>query len=290
MGLSIVYLNGQYIPLEQASVSVLDRGFLFGDGIYEVIPFFAGRLFRFHEHIVRLQRSLQEVGIIINKSEDEWQSLIHEVVKKNHIPHGSVYLQITRGIDDTRQHLFSDNMSATIFAMVSELPPEKNHDQEKGIHVMSMQDFRWKRCDIKATTLLANCMAKQEAKRKQCDEVIFINEGYAVEGASSNLFIVKNDIIKTPPESECILTGVTRNLVIELTQKQDLQCQEDHVTLNDVYQADEVWLTSSTKEIRPVIQVDEQVIGKGVPGNLWKKAMMLYTDFKHSLYRGEFHE
>jgi D-alanine transaminase len=275
------------MPLEQASISVMDRGFLFGDGVYEVIPVYGGHLFRFSQHIARLQRSLTEIGITPFYSESQWRELCQQLLAENHSLDCSLYLQITRGVMEQRDHRFPTDPTPTVFARLSPLPAMQQRPSAKGIKLLSLEDIRWQRCDIKAITLLANCMARQAAENAGADEALFVRDGYAIEGSASNVFMVREGEILTAPKSNRILGGITRDLVLEIAQAHQMPVRETLVTLEELKQADEVWITSSTREIQPVWYIDNVAIAAAKTGPIWHQMIEYYMDFKQKLYRGE---
>jgi len=279
----MVYLNGDMLPIEEAKISVLDRGFLLGDGIYEVIPAYGGKLFRFQQHLDRLQSSLDAVRIPNPHNTDEWQAILQHLVDENGTDDQSVYLQVTRGVAAKRDHTFPHDVSPTVFAMSNPIPPVSNDILEQGVSAITLDDIRWKRCDIKAITLLANVILKQEAYDAGAVEAILIKDGYALEGAASNLFIVQNNVIVTQPKGPQLLPGVTRDLVLELAAKHGLDYQERSIQEQELHSADEVWLTSSTKEILPVSQLNDSPVGDGNPGPVWKKISEMYRQYKVEL-------
>ncbi len=285
--MNTVYLNGQYLPLEEASISVMDRGFLFGDGIYEVIPCYAGQLFRFEQHIERLNRSLRAIDLRLDYSLDEWRNTLLTLTQRNHVTQCSVYLQVTRGVYQTRDHRWPEQITPTVFARLSPLPESSQRPSSQGIKLKTVEDIRWKRCDIKAITLLANCIARQEAEKHHADEALFVNDGYAIEGSASNVFIVSNGVLKTAPKSEKILGGITRDLVLEIARENQIPCDETLFTLSELKQAEEVWVTSSTREIQPVWWVDEFAVNQAKTGKVWFSMIEHYMAFKEKLYRGE---
>jgi len=284
--MEIVALNGALLPLEQASVSVMDRGFLFGDGVYEVIPCYAGQLFRWEQHLTRLKYSLQETRISVPFTDEEWKHHLERVINANDIKNCSVYLQVTRGVQSVRDHRFQHIDKPTIFIRVTPLPDVDEKPSAAGKTMFSVDDIRWKRCDIKAITLLANCLARQEAEEAGADEALMIHDGYAIEGSASNVFMIKNDELFTPPKSPKILGGITRDLVVELAKSKGLKVTEQVFTLEELMLADEVWITSSTREIQPVVKIDHQTIGSGVAGPIFAKMSEWYVEFKRELYAG----
>jgi D-alanine transaminase len=275
------------MPLEQASISVMDRGFLFGDGVYEVIPVFGGHLFRFTQHIARLQRSLSEIGIDPFYSEQQWLELCQQLLANNSCTNGSLYLQVTRGVMEQRDHRFPKHPQPTVFARISPLPKVNDRPSAQGVRLLSVEDIRWQRCDIKAITLLANCMARQAAENAGADEALFVRDGYAIEGSASNVFMVQRGEIMTAPKSPRILGGVTRDLVLEIAHEHQMPVRETCFTLEQLKQADEVWITSSTREIQPVWYLDDVAIANAKTGPIWYQMIEYYMDFKQKLYRGE---
>lgn len=283
MSTQLVYLNGEYLPLDQAKVSVLDRGFIFGDGIYEVIPAYAGKALRFEHHMQRLQRSLDAVRITNPLSNEQWQEIIDKLVAATGPQDQSVYLHITRGVAQ-RDHSFPHNSEHTVFAMSNILHTVKPKLLKTGITAVTLDDIRWQYCNIKSISLLPNILLRQQAVDKGAAEAILIRDGNVTEGAASNVFIVSNGVIKTPPKDQKILPGITRDLVVELAQVHNMPCQETTISEQEFFTADEIWLTSSTKEVLPVTQVNEQQIADGKPGRIWQEMYQKYQDFKHSLH------
>ncbi len=277
-----VFLNGKFLPESQAHVSVLDRGFIFGDGIYEVIPVYGGKLFRFTEHLSRLQNSLDAIRITNPLSSAEWEKMLTELIHLNNDGDQSLYLQITRG-SAKRDHAIPENPTPTVFAMCNELKPLAAEIISEGVAAITIDDIRWSRCHIKATSLLPNILLRQEALDQGAAEAILIRDGQATEGAASNLFAVIDGIITTPPKGPMLLPGITRDLVLELAKNNGLSCQEKTISLAELQQADEIWLTSSTKEILSVTQLDGQPIKNGKPGPLYQRLLTLYQDYKQTL-------
>jgi D-alanine transaminase len=285
--MSVAYLNNTFLPLEDAHISVMDRGFLFGDGVYEVIPVYAGKLFRLDHHLKRLRNSLDAVRIENPLSNKDWESMLTELVKRNEEPELAIYLQVTRGVAAKRDHAFPPECKPTVFAMSSSMPPPVDIDKVSGITAVTLPDIRWKLCNIKAITLLPNVLLRQQAIDADAAEAILIKNGYAVEGAASNVFIVKNGILITPPKGPTLLPGITRDLVIELAANHAIPYREAAISESELFSADEIWLTSSTREISPVTLLDETVISNGVPGPLWQHMIRLYQDCTSAIRRGE---
>ncbi|HIB97752.1 MAG TPA: D-amino-acid transaminase [Candidatus Thioglobus sp.] len=276
----MVYLNGEFIPKEQAQVSVMDRGFLFGDGVYEVIPVYSGKIFRLDEHLERLQNSLNSVQINNPYSPQQWHEILHELLSFSSESNQSLYLQISRGADVSRKHSF-DSLSPTVFIESSSLTPKTRAELEIGYRAMSQPDFRWQRCDIKSTSLLANIMYSQQAKQNQVEEVILHRDQLITEGATSNVFIVKDNVLFTHPTGDHILSGITRDLVLESAKHCHLSIDESALTLTELLSADEVWISSSTREVMPIVQVDNQLINNGVIGKYWPQVYDYYQGLKH---------
>jgi D-alanine transaminase len=285
--MSIVYLNGEFLPVERAQVSVMDRGFIFGDGVYEVIPVYGGRLFRLDQHLQRLARSLAEIRLANPLSGDAWRQCLQEVVRRNGAGDQSVYVQITRGVAP-RDHAFPMEVKPTVYAASSPLKPLTADLAEHGVAAVSLPDIRWQRCDIKAITLLPNILLRQQAIDQGAVEAILVRDGQVNEGAASNVFIVKAGILITPPKGPFLLPGITRDLVLELAAVHGIAHREATLTPQDLALAEEVWLTSSTREILPVTRLDQRPVGNGKPGQLWRRMISLYQDYKQSVReRGE---
>ena len=253
------YLNDQFIPKEEVKISPFDRGFLFGDAVYEVIPVYKSGPFLLDEHLRRLETSLTKVNIQKPKKWNQLVEILKELIKRNSFNSQYLYLQISRGQEDTRNHTPSTTIEPTLFIFSAEFAvnPFRKDFRKSGLIVITKEDLRWQRCDIKAVTLLANITELFEAKDLGADEVIFHEGKRVTEGASSNVFAVLNKKIVTPPLSNKILPGVTRNYVITLIKDLNLDFEEQDLTIKDLYEAHEIWLTSSTKEIQPISKIDE---------------------------------
>ncbi|MBD3670534.1 MAG: D-amino acid aminotransferase [Gammaproteobacteria bacterium] len=281
----LCYLNGEYGPLSQAKISVLDRGFIFGDGVYEVIPVYAGRPFRLPHHLARLQNSLDAIRIDNPLSEPEWDKVIQHITKTNGDGDQSVYVQVTRGVA-RRDHSFPDNTPPTVFVMSSELVAPSRDQVEQGIEAITLQDIRWLNCHIKAISLLPNVLFRQAAIDAGANEAILLREGQATEGAASNLFLVKDGVIITPPKSSKLLPGITRDLMVEMAHQHGLPLQERDIDEAELRGADEIWITSSTKEVMPVLRLDGEPVGTGTPGPFWQTVYELYQGLKQDLRSG----
>lgn len=274
---SIVYLNGEFLPLKDAKVSVLDRGFLFGDGVYEVVPVYGGRPLRLDEHMERLSNSLRGIRMAPPLSVAEWSAVFSRLIQGGHDQ--SIYLQVTRGVAPKRDHAIPPDIAPTVFAMCTPIAPLP----VSGIKAATVDDIRWQWCHIKAITLLSNVLLRQEAVDRGCAEAILIRDGHAVEGAASNLFVLVDGVLITPPKSNELLPGITRDLVLELAVQRGIPALERRITLDELKAAPEVWLTSSTREIMPVVELDGARVGEGVPGPLWHRMQAWYQDYKETL-------
>ena len=283
---NLVYLNGKFIPADEASVSVLDRGFMFGDGVYEVIPVYSGKAFAVQEHLDRLQRSLDAVEIKNPLNIDKWKEVIDQLIDKNTAKQDAmIYLQLTRGVMQKRDHVFSRDMQPTILIMCQ---PQSYPSQDKnttGIKVITRDDNRWADCYIKSINLLPNVLLKQDAADHDAVESILIRDGLVIEGSASNLFIVKDDEIRTPPISRHMLGGITREVILKICSDEKIVAREIVVTEDDLHDADEVWITSSTKEIVPVTILNQHKVGNGLPGPKWLQLIELYQQFKQTVMR-----
>ncbi len=279
--MSVVYLNGKFERADQAKVSVFDRGFLFGDGVYEVIPAYHRRLFRLDEHLERLQRSLDEIRLKNPYSTAQWKTCLEALIQKNTFSQLSIYLQVTRGVAE-RDHAFPKQVQPTIFAMVNEMVPLDRTYYEQGVAAITLNDNRWSRCHIKAISLLPNILLRQQAIDQNAAEAILIRDNKVTEGAASNVFAVIDGQLITPPKSVHLLPGITRDLIVELGEKNGISLIEKDFSLLDMQTADEIWLASSTKEILPVTQLDDKPVGNGQPGDVWRNMSEIYRRFKNT--------
>ena len=276
---STCYLDGTYVPLADAKVSVLDRGFIFGDGIYEVIPVFGRRPLRFAQHLVRLERSLAAVGIAPPLTHAQWGGVLETLLSTASGEDFTFYLQVTRGVAP-RNHQPPGGMSPTVFAM---LTPLATVDPAVTVTAITHEDFRWQRCDIKSTSLLANVLLRQTATAAGAAEAILVRDGQVTEGAASNVFVVVDGRLRTPALSRHLLPGVTRDLLIELLAGTADAVLETDVTLAELRHADEIFLTSSGRELAAVSHLDGVTVGDGAPGPVFRRAVARYAAFK----RGE---
>jgi D-alanine transaminase len=278
----VVYLNGEFLALSKAHISVLDRGFTFGDGVYEVIPAYGKNLFRMQHHLQRLDDSLAAIKINNPLTEKQWLQLIEQLIKNNSYDDQSVYLQVTRGVAP-RDHSFPQKESPTVFMMTSPQEKQPSEMSVTGISAVTLEDNRWKNCHIKSISLLANVLLRQEALDKGAQEAILVRDGYATEGAASNLFIVQKDCLITPPKGPLLLPGITRDLIVEIAKQQNFCLKEQNISETELLNAQEIWVTSSTKEIAPVTRLNDKIIGTGKPGPHWLKMMQAYQSYKQGL-------
>lgn len=281
-----VYLNGEFLPIEEAHISPLDRGFLFGDGVYEVIPAYAGLLFRAEQHLQRLNNSLKSIRMTNPYSQDEWLDILQRLMSYQPYNNHTIYLQVTRGADDNRNHAIPPNLSPTVFIMSSELNTSPVATEHPGACALTRIDNRWEHCDVKAITLLANILLRQQAIDHDCAETLLIRDGNVIEGSASNIFVIRDKEIITPPKSPMLLPGVTRDLVLEIAAINSIPFNERNISVDELMTADEVWFTSSTKEIVPITRIDDQLIGNGEPGAVWKRMIVLYGECKQQLVAG----
>ena len=279
-----VYLNGEFLPVEEAKVSVLDRGFIFGDGIYEVIPVYGGRLFRLGHHLERLDHSLEAIHLTNPLDQEQWQKILEDLVRRNGSGDQSLYLQITRGVA-AREHDFPRDAVPTVFAMSTPLESDAA-ETPSPISAVTVEDIRWKWCHIKAIALLPNILMRRQAVEQGAGEAIMLRDHFVTEGAASNIFIVNHGVVLTPPKSNLLLPGVTRDLVVELCHANAIPCVEGALSEPQLRGADEVWITSSTREIVPVVRLDGIPVGDGQPGPLWQHLRDLYQVYKQAFREG----
>jgi D-alanine transaminase len=277
---AIAWVNGAFLPVAEARVSVLDRGFLFADGVYEVIPAYGGKPFAIAEHLARLARSLKELQIANPHSEAEWTDLALKLMEQNGGGDCMIYFQITRGAPEKRSHGFPLNTKPTVVGLCNALPMPSEVALRDGVGCITRPDIRWGRCDIKSVALLANILATQAASEQACNEAILHRDGRVTEGASSNVFAVLGKTVVTPPKGPEILSGITRDVLLEVLRAAKVTVQERRLTLNELRSADEIWLTSSTREVLPVTKLDGEGVGARKPGALWKKAYALFQERK----------
>ncbi len=275
----IVYLNGEFLPLAQAKIPVLDRGFIFGDGVYEVVPVFHRQPFRMKEHLQRLENSLAATRIRNPKTLSEWVLLFQEMIDHADFDQQAVYLQITRGVAP-RDHAFPKNTEPTVFMMAVPLKSPTQEEIAHGVACVSSEDFRWHRCNIKSISLLGNVLLRQISAEADATETILFRDGYLTEGSSANVLAVKNGAILAPPEDQYILPGVSLDAVLGFAAALDIPVEQRPITRTEVECADELWLTSSGKEVLAVTLLDGKPVGHGKPGDLFKKMWLYYQTQK----------
>jgi D-alanine transaminase len=287
--MNLAYLNGEFLPLAEARVSPMDRGFLFGDGIYEVIPVYSRRPFRLDEHLARLQRSLDAIRLINPLTPDAWRALVGRLIAAAEWADQSVYLQVTRGPMEVRNHAFPATVTPTVFGLVEALVTPAAELCEKGVAAVSAPDIRWLRCNIKSTSLLANCLLRQIAVDAGCTETLLLRDGILSEGSASNIFVVRNGVLLAPQKNHLMLAGITYDVVLELAAVHGLPTEVRDITDAEVRAADELWLTSSTKEVLAIVELDGQKVGAGgtagKPGPLFASMYGWYQDFKRHVMR-----
>jgi D-alanine transaminase len=281
----VIFLNGHFMPVADAQVSVMDRGFLFGDGAYELIPVYSRRPFRIAEHLRRLQGTLDGLRLANPYGSTEWTRIIDEVVARNEPDDQSIYLQVTRGADTKRNHAFPKTVVPTVFIMSEPLVTPTAAQRETGVCAVSAADFRWMRCELKTISLLANCLLRQQAVEAGCVDTILFRDGFLTEGSASNIFVVKNGVMAAPPPSHLMLSGITYDVVLELARQHGLPHQVREVLEEEVRNADELWLTSSTKEVLAITQLDGRPVGGGKPGPMLAQMYAWYQDFKQTVMR-----
>jgi D-alanine transaminase len=282
----MVFLNGKFLPIEQAMVPVLDRGFIFGDGVYELIPVYSRVPFRMDEHLARLERSLASVRIRNPYSRERWREIILQLVAKQPWEDQGIYFQVTRGVAK-RDHAFPAGVEPTVFIMANPLVNPPRELVEQGGSAVTAMDNRWLRCDIKSISLIGNVLLRQVSADAGAQETILFRDGKLTEASASNVFIVKRGVLLSPPKSNLILPGITYDVVAEIAQAAKIPLEFRDISEAEVRGADEVWVTSSSKEILAIVTLDGKPVGEGSPGPLFKRAFALYQEFKAKVMRKE---
>ena len=282
-----VFLNGQFIDKEAAMISPMDRGFLFGDGIYEVIPCYSAKAVGLDYHLARMNNGLKEIGINYSADVKEWSNYIKTLITQFDSHSVGVYIHISRGTDSKRFHAYPVNIAPTVFAYAFEIPPSQtlDRDKAKGFEVITVEDLRWQRCHIKSTSLLGNVMHFQQGQEAQKDEVIMYNaQGLITEAAACNVFVIKDGLIMTPKLGSDLLPGITRKILLgALAKAGGFSVSEQNISLTELDTADEVWITSSSKEVGAVVKVNDRVLGDGKPGPIWQAAQTAYNQHKFTV-------
>ncbi len=280
----MIYLNGAYMPIEEAKIPVLDRGFIFGDGVYEVIPVYSRRAFRLRDHLSRLRRSLEGIRLPNPLSDDDWSGIVEKLVKENDPDDQGIYIQVTRGVAK-RDHAFPKGVSPTVFAMSNPLTAPSQDTLESGVSAIAAEDYRWLRCDIKTVSLLPNVLLRQLAVDSGAAETILFRDGFLTEGAASSVFVVKEGILLAPPKSNLMLPGITYDVVLEISEKEGIPVEIRSISRDEVFSSSEILLTSSTMEITPATILDGGKIGTGMPGPVFSRLHAAYQDFKSKVMR-----
>ncbi|GHD66982.1 D-amino acid aminotransferase [Jeongeupia chitinilytica] len=279
------YLNGRFAPLGDLSVPVLDRGFLFGDGVYEMIPVYSRKPFRLDPHLERLAASLAAIRIANPHTQAEWRRIIETLVRHQPFDDQSIYLQVTRGVAYPRNHAFPAEATPTVFLLADPLRTPLPAQVVSGIAAVTQADVRWLRCDIKAISLLANVLARQGAVDAGVAETVLLRDGLLIEGSASNIFVVRDGMLLAPPPSHLMLTGITYDLVLELAARHGMPHQVREITEAELRSADEIWLTSSSKEVLAIVTLDGTPVGNGAPGPIYKAMYQHYQAFKTEVMR-----
>ena len=285
--MNTAYLNGDYMPLAETRVSVMDRGFLFGDGVYEVIPVYAHRPFRLSEHLQRLQNSLDGIRIANPHSPAEWSEIIQRIIGTADSANQQVYIQVTRGPIDVRNHAFPEHATPTVLVLTEPLVPPKAELLASGTAAVSAADIRWLRCNIKSTSLLANCLLRQLAVDAGCAETVLFRDGILTEGAAANIFAVKNGVLLAPQKNHLMLPGVTYDVVLEIAARNHISVVVRDISDAEVRSADELLMSSSTREVLPIVKLDGRAVGTGLPGPVTLQLAAAYQDFKRTVMQGE---
>ena len=277
----LVYLNGEFTPLSEAKIPVLDRGFIFGDGVYEVIPVYQRKMFRAKQHMARLFRSLDAIRIPNPHTEDEWMALIEQVTRAHPADTQLVYMQVTRGVAK-RAHAFPADATPTVFIMTNAFSPPNAQTVDNGVACVTAEDLRWQRCDIKSISLLGNVLAAQHAAENAALEAIQFRDGFLTEGASSNIWIVSKGGVHGSPKDTHILEGIRYGLMDELCAARGIPFASRPLTRDDVFCADEILITSAGREILAVTRIDGKPVGDGRPGPVFRTLYAAYQDAKRA--------
>ena len=266
----IVYLNGSFVPLPDAKVSVLDRGFIFGDGVYELVPVYAREPFRLPHHLARLQRSLDGIGLPNPHTNGEWEAILRDLVARQPFADQGVYFQVTRGVAK-RDHTFPQGVPPTVFMMSNPLATPTREQVERGVAVVTADDNRWHRCDLKTISLLGNVLMRQFAAERGAVETVMFRDGFLTEASASNVLVVIGGTIVVPPKDNLILPGITYDAAVEFAGEAGVPVVTRPVPKEEALHADEMWLTSSTKEVLAVTTVDGKPFAGGTPGPVFRR-------------------
>jgi D-alanine transaminase len=281
--LPLCYLNGEYLPLAEARISPLDRGFLYGDAVYEVMPVYGGRAFRFEAHLERLKRSLAGIAMEDPHGRAEWRALLGTLIERNGGDEQYVYWQVSRGAERGRNHAPLPDIPRTVFAFCAPLPSAPPGLAENGITCVTAHDTRWARCDIKSTALLANVLLRQLSVDAGAAETILLRHGELMEASASAVHVVLGGAVLMPPNSHRILPGTTRSAIEEMAARAGIPWRVVAVSEAQLHAADEVWISSATREVQPVTRIDGHPVGGGRPGPLWRRVYAQLQDYKREL-------
>jgi D-alanine transaminase len=284
VGAGIVFLNGNLVPIDEAKIPVLDRGFIFGDGVYELIPVYSRVAFRLDEHLARLERSLAETRIRNPYSRAQWRDTVYRLVDAQPFDDQGVYFQVTRGVAK-RDHAFPKDAEPTVFMMSNPLVTPPKELVQKGAMAVTAQDNRWLRCDVKSISLIGNCLLRQLSAEAGAVETILFRDGKLTEASASNVFVVKRGVILSPAKSNLILPGITYDVIVELARANGLPLELREVSEAEVRGADEIWVSSSSKEVLPIVALDGARVGEGRPGAVFSHMYRLYQEFKQKVMR-----
>ena len=282
-----IFLNGQWLDADQARVSVMDRGFLFGDGVYEVIPVYSRQAFRLEQHLVRLQKSLDGIQLDNPYRPEQWIAFVTQLAREAEWDDQSIYIQVTRGPMAVRNHVFPKEITPTVVLLAESMSAPPASQREQGIAAVSAADIRWLRCDLKTTSLLANCLLRQMAVAAGCMETVLFRDGFLTEGSASSIFVVKDGMLLAPIKNHLMLPGITYDVVLELAAQHGLPHEVRDVTEAETRAADELWMCSSTKEVLPIATLDGHAVGAdGAPWPVFAQMHAWYQEFKATVMRG----
>jgi D-alanine transaminase len=280
-----IFVNGRWLAPEDASIPVMDRGFLFGDGVYEVIPVYSRQPFRLEQHLARLQQSLDGIQLANPHRIEDWVALVAQLAREAEWEDQSIYIQVTRGPMAVRNHAFPKQVTPTVVLLAEPMTTPPAAQREQGIAAVSAADIRWLRCDLKTTSLLANCLLRQMAVSAGCVETVLFRDGFLTEGSASSIFVIRNGTLLAPIKNHLMLPGITYDVVLELADRHGLPFQVRDVTEAETRAADELWMCSSTKEVLPVVTLDGREVGNGRPGTRFAQMYAWYQEFKATVMR-----
>ena len=284
--MGIVYLNGKYLPIEEATVSVLDRGFIYGDGVYELVPVYNRKPFRLAEHLVRLKNSMERIRLTNPYSDDEWAAILTRIVAEQPFDNQGVYFQVTRGVAK-RDHAFPEGVTPTVFMMSNPLATPSVDVIANGVACVTAVDERWLNCDIKSISLLGNVLMRQFAADNDAVETVMFRDGFLTEASASNILIVKDAIVLAPPKDRMILPGITYGAIYDFAREGGMKFEIRPIRESEVWDADELWVTSSTKEVVAIVTLDGRAVGHpahvGQPGPAFRQMHQLFQKAKSAL-------